>query len=350
VAELYNPLQLPSAASENRISVYLSEVIWVSDTSLLTLTVGILTDADDVTSFGLRLHYNASQVSYTSDTNYSLLQTSSDTTGQGIDAILASGIVSGSGHVQVSDATSNFDGEADTDSFVKANWASTWNGTAMEPWPGSTNVELYQINFTVTDTSSGILFGFSADANDLKEGYSLSEVSSGDFRVDLTLSAAEVEGNLVVRYLDSDSNSTTLGNQSLVFVDPGSDNTTVDVTSGTLDELSASISFDHVEMASSSYDDGIAISDAVKVLKQIVGLESLSGASLVAADANLDGGVTISDAVSILKHIVGLDSIVECALLDSSGNLVEGLTSSSTGAYTLVQYGDADLSGTFEII
>ena len=76
----------------------------------------------------------------------------------------------------------------------------------------------------------------------------------------------------------------------------------------------------------------------------------MSGASLVAADANLDGGVTISDAVSILKHIVGLDSIVECALLDSSGNLVEGLTSSSTGAYTLVQYGDADLSGTFEII
>ena len=61
MAELYNFLPKPSQATANQLSVYLDEVNWVSDTNLLTLSVGLLTDASDVTSLGLNLHYDGSK-------------------------------------------------------------------------------------------------------------------------------------------------------------------------------------------------------------------------------------------------------------------------------------------------
>jgi len=72
------------------------------------------------------------------------------------------------------------------------------------------------------------------------------------------------------------------------------------------------IDLDHIEMVSTSYDDGVNISDAVSVLKHIVGLQTLTGMNALAADANMNNSVNISDAVSILKHIVGLDQIRSC--------------------------------------
>ena len=84
MAQLYNPLQKPSQATVNKLSVYLDEVNWVSDTNLLTLSVGLLSDATDVTSLGLNLHYDTSKVSYTEDTAYSLnTNTGTDSVGQG---------------------------------------------------------------------------------------------------------------------------------------------------------------------------------------------------------------------------------------------------------------------------
>lgn len=48
------------------------------------------------------------------------------------------------------------------------------------------------------------------------------------------------------------------------------------------------------------------ISDAVIIMKQIVGLVNLTDAQKKAADVNKDGKINISDAVLVMKHIVGL--------------------------------------------
>lgn len=105
--------------------------------------------------------------------------------------------------------------------------------------------------------------------------------------------------------------------------------TTVVMSLGFLATLPEDLSFTHVEFGSSSYDYGIAISDVVLQLRDIVGLSTLEGKQKIAADINGDGEVAISDAVSNLRHIVGLDTIEQCALVDSSNQLVTSLTSSS---------------------
>ena len=349
MAQLYNPLQKPSQATVNKLSVYLDEVNWVSDTNLLTLSVGLLSDATNVTSLGLNLHYDTSKVSYTEDTAYSLNPaTGTDTVGQGIDTILTNGSSTAAGHIQKTD-TLDLDGSSTTTAYVDAYWTTTYDAStsSMSAWPGSTDVKLYDINFTVTDTSSPLSFGFSADSNDLKEGYSLSAASQNDISIDLTLTPDDVVQAITLGYEDSAGARTALGNQSLVFVSSGSENTTVSMTSGTLEALSQEISFTHVEFASQSYDHGIAISDVVLQLRDIVGLSDLSGTQKIAADIDGDGDVAISDVVSNLRHIVGLDTIEQCALVDTSDQLVTSLTNSTIADLTLIQLGDVDLSSTF---
>ena len=350
MVQLYNPLQKPTQATANQLSIYLDDVNWASDTNLLTLSVGLLSDATDITSFGFRLHYDGTRVSYSEDKAYSLAQSQADTVGQGIDSILVSGIVAGAGHIEVSDS-SNYDGSSSTTAFVKANWASSWDTVsgAIAPWPGATDVDLYDINFTVTNTLAPISFGFSADNGDLKEGYSLSSASTRDFTIDLTLEPGDIVQAITIGHTDGDATRILFGDESLIFVSSGSENTTVAMSSGSLDTLSESLSFTHVELSNSSYDHGIAISDVVLQLRDIVGLSSLEGKQKIAADIDRNDEVTISDVVANLRHIVGLDEIEQCALVDSSDQLVASLTSSTIADLTLVQYGDVDLSATFLI-
>ena len=119
------------------------------------------------------------------------------------------------------------------------------------------------------------------------------------------------------------------------------------MTSGTLGALSQEISFTHVEFSSQSYDHGIAISDVVLQLRDIVGLSNLSGTQKIAADIDGDGDIAISDVVSNLRHIVGLDTIEQCVLVDTSDQIVSNLTNSTIADLTLIQLGDVDLSATF---
>ena len=241
------------------------------------------------------------------------------------------------------------DGSSATTAYVDAYWTTTYDAStnSMSAWPGSTDVKLYDINFTVTDTSSPLSFGFSADGNDLKEGYSLSTASQNDINIDLTLTPDDVVQAITLGYEDSAGARTTLGNQSLIFVSSGSENTTVSMTSGTLGALSQEISFTHVEFSSQSYDHGITISDVVLQLRDIVGLSNLSGTQKIAADVDGDGEVAISDVVSNLRHIVGLDTIEQCALIDTSDQTITSLTSLTIADLTLIQLGDVDLSSTF---
>jgi hypothetical protein len=52
----------------------------------------------------------------------------------------------------------------------------------------------------------------------------------------------------------------------------------------------------------------VDLSDAILVLKSIVGLVALSPYQRLAANFDEQGDVNLSDAIGILKHVVGLSS------------------------------------------
>jgi len=86
---------------------------------------------------------------------------------------------------------------------------------------------------------------------------------------------------------------------------------------------------------------GVNITDAVLILKHIVGLDTLTGNAAIAADVDQNGAVNISDAVGVLKLIVGLTSHAQLALVDSTGS--ESLDiSSGTFDLTALILGDVD--------
>jgi hypothetical protein len=168
--------------------------------------------------------------------------------------------------------------------------------------------------------------------------------------IGVTFNVAAVDQQITIGYVDSTSTTVVIQDQSIVLSIADANNVSVDVSNGMIGVLASTVSFDHIEMVSTSYDDGINISDAVSVLKHIVGLQTLTGVNVLAADANMDNAVNISDAVSVLKHIVGLDPIKNCALVDTSSSEITTLEPNMVDDYTLIQRGDIDLSATFDIV
>jgi hypothetical protein len=62
-----------------------------------------------------------------------------------------------------------------------------------------------------------------------------------------------------------------------------------------------------IRLTSSTLSPSVNITDAVSVLKHIVGISSLNSDQQFLGDLNGDGQVNITDAVTILKKIVGLE-------------------------------------------
>jgi hypothetical protein len=182
-----------------------------------------------------------------------------------------------------------------------------------------------------------------------KSSFVESITDSGDTLITLsdgaTITLKKPTQDIGILFGSEADTKTSVPDQTLVF--KSGTNTTLSLSSGKLESLSEDFSFTHVEFASQSYDHGIAISDVVLQLRDIVGLSTLSGNQKTAADIDGDGDVAISDVVSNLRHIVGLDTIEQCALVDTSDQLVTGLTSSTIADLTLIQLGDVDLSATF---
>ena len=81
---------------------------------------------------------------------------------------------------------------------------------------------------------------------------------------------------ITIGHKDSGKTRTLFGDQSLVFVSIEPENTTVAMSSGRLDALSANLSFTHLEFSNSSHDHSIAISDVVLQPRDIVGLSTLT--------------------------------------------------------------------------
>lgn len=142
---------------------------------------------------------------------------------------------------------------------------------------------------------------------------------------------------------DSDGATPSIVDQAMTVTVGGTTSAVTSSSAGQVDlgaylgstiELSASL-------ASASSSSGVNISDAVAILKHIVGIESVSGSAAVAADVDQSGAVNITDAVEVLKMIVGLTSTAKLLAVDSVGE--SSLTiSSGTVDLTAVVLGDVD--------
>ena len=205
---------------------------------------------------------------------------------------------------------------------------------------------------TIDSASGAVTLNAPADY-ETKNQYAFTVTASDGELTDtigITLNVADVDQQITIGYVDSTSTTVVIQDQSIVLSIADANNVSVDVLNGMIGVLASTVSFDHIEMVSTSYDDGINISDAVSVLKHIVGLQTLTGVNVLAADANMDNAVNISDAVSVLKHIVGLDLIKNCSLVDISLSEITTLGPETIDDYTLIQRGDIDLSATFDIV
>ena len=193
MTDLYNPLPKPATAGASELAVYLSGITYDAQSNLLSLSVGLATGVENIQSFGLRLHYDDSQLSYTADTAYSLDQQAEDTPDVGFDAILSTGLTRGTGHVQRSD-TSDYDDDASTTSFVKSNWTNVYDATLAEPaivpFPNALETALYEMNFKVIGDITEVNVGFSVD--DLKVGsdYALTAAAAAPITIELNREAS----------------------------------------------------------------------------------------------------------------------------------------------------------------
>ncbi len=129
---------------------------------------------------------------------------------------------------------------------------------------------------------------------------------------------------------------------ALEFVALNTSSKIANAVNGTFD-FSNLDTFSHIVLESSAYIPDISISDVVSSLKHIVGLSTLEGAALHAADVDNDDTVAIADVISQLKHIVGLETLNTFDLVDPTGRRLTEITESRTDV-KMVLNGDVDLS------
>jgi len=95
--------------------------------------------------------------------------------------------------------------------------------------------------------------------------------------------------------------------------------------------------------ASTADKNAVTVSDAIMILKQLVGLVSFNGYQQAAADFDQDGSVNVNDAIGVLRHVVDLSSAPEPVWEfdplpvdmagDDSANLVGVLTGDVNGSW-----------------
>lgn len=376
---LNQDISKPTSVADNEFAVYVENVSWDASSNTISFAVGLMVNNPEQSSFGLRLHYDNSAVTYTADTDYSLSQTVADTVGTGLDNIFTQGLVSSTGHISVDD-TSDYDANTATDAFVKSNWAATWNSSTntMDDWPGTGNqdITLYEVNFVVTDTSQTLQFDFSAASSELPDGYSLATNSTTGFSIDVADyipdSASAVVSGLIS---DRDGNKLLVDTLKYFTADDQTTAAQVQVNGNGTYSLSADVNSDlrvAPELAvTSDHSSEINVYDALDALKIAIGLTPSSGVvtgeQLIAADIDQNGAVNVYDALDILKTAIGLsvsngpqwvfvDADADLSAL-TSGNVSyqEGidhgaLTANASLDFTGILIGDVDGSCTPDIV
>ncbi|MDA8866578.1 hypothetical protein N9H77_03630, partial [Porticoccaceae bacterium] len=137
--------------------------------SPVSITVGYdVTDADaTLTGLGLRVHYNSSALEFVDFAN-----------------VLTTDNISSDGS---SDDVDDLDGDASTDKFITANWASLFGS-----WPGSLPSDLLTATFNVADDDSleSTVINFSAASN--AAGYLFAPSS---YTLDIISGSWDFDGN-----------------------------------------------------------------------------------------------------------------------------------------------------------
>jgi len=108
-----------------------------------------------------------------------------------------------------------------------------------------------------------------------------------------------------------------------------------------------------IGLSSSTLTASVNISDAVSVLKHIVGLSPLDSQQQFIADMNGDNLVNISDAVLVLKTIVGLasaPSFIAYALNDSNEYSTEIVADNGFAEFYVGALGDVDDSSLSAVV
>ena len=177
------------------------------------------------------------------------------------------------------------------------------------------------------------------DAGNSSHASSELDLNGSDRIAGLAIDIGAVEHDLTEKRLYL--NSSVLENIALHFTESSGQSTT-----SYIEKFQSTVeipSFSYVMLDSSTYSADIAISDVISSLKHIVGLETLDGAALHAADVDNDDTVAIADVISQLKHIVGLETLDTFDLVDTAGARVTEITEETTDLQ-LVLNGDVDLS------
>jgi hypothetical protein len=96
----------------------------------------------------------------------------------------------------------------------------------------------------------------------------------------------------------------------------------------------------------------VNLQDAILVLKQIVGLETLNSYQQIAADLDQSGSADLNDAIGILKHVVGLPTTdPEWLFMESSeppvANAAVYITANQMEAVDLVGVLRGDVDGSW---
>jgi hypothetical protein len=188
--------------------VYVSESTKSEDGSQETVVVTYNADAGN-TGLGLRIHFDSSAVSFAS-----------------LDNVLA-------GTVFANDTptadTSDFDGDASTDSYIDMAWASLFGG-----WPGTTPANLATVTFDILEGASGsaaINFSSSSNASGFTfapENHALAlsveAVSAAELVIDNAAGTVSFDAtvNTVVDYSfrveGTDANGNAIGSQTVPVV------------------------------------------------------------------------------------------------------------------------------------
>lgn len=348
---LIQDISQPGSVADNAFAVYVENISWDMSTNTISFAVGMMVNNPEVSSFGLRLHYDSNVMAYTADTDYSLSQAQADTDGTGFDSIFTQGLAV-SGHVSQAD-TANYDGLDDTSAFVKSNWAATWNTTtsSMDNWPGTgnTDITLFEVNFVVSNINQTLQFDFSADSSDLPDGYSLTAASTAGFTISVAdyidPNASAIVSGVVA---DRDGNQLLADTLSYFTADSQTAAYAAHINSDASYSFIAGLTSDlrvAPELAvTNDHMQDINVYDALDALKIAIGLNpssgTVTGEQLIAADIDQSGAVNVYDALDILKAAIGLttSNTPEWVFIGADADLAD-LTASAVNYQTGVDHG-----------
>jgi hypothetical protein len=242
--------------------------------SPVSIAVGYdVTDADaTLTGLGLRVHYNSSALEFVEFAN-----------------VLTTDNISSDGSL---DDVDDLDGDASTDKFITANWASLFGS-----WPGSLPSDLLTATFNVADDDNleSTVINFSAASN--AAGY---QFDATPYTMDILSGSFDFDGNGTADALTD----------GLMLLRYAFGLTGAAVTDGAIagdSPMSSEEVLAALETASSSFADidgngnVDALTDGLMLLRYLFGL---SGASLI--DSAVATGATRSTAADIEAYIQSL--------------------------------------------